>query len=533
MSEYQALYRAWRPERFRDIYGQEPITRTLKRQVQTGRVAHAYLFCGSRGTGKTTTAKVLSRALNCTNSTDGEPCGECAVCKQLKNESSLDVLEIDAASNNGVDEVRALRDRIAYPPTVGKYKVYIIDEVHMLSTSAFNALLKTLEEPPAHAIFILATTEPQRLPATVLSRCQRYDFKRIPVKDIVARLQVVLEGIGRSCSHQALEEIAVSADGGMRDALSLMDMCLSYTDGEVDAELVRQVLGSNGREFMFEFTDALAAGDAAKALTMIDTAMLGGKDPAVFAREVAQHLRTVLIAAETGESVAEIAQLTSEAASRFIRQAESYESVRLMRSMDLFIKAEGDMRYVAMPRSVIEMCAVKAARISNEKTAEGLSERVEALEKRLREGVFVAEKPFGAAANAPKAPQARPAPITSAEHASEAPGADGDRALFEQAVSYLTELGQNKRAFMFIKHLTYLRSDGELIYASLPSSFTREILEPAKDEITEVFSRIFGRPVRFSISIKQDAPNADAGINSATLTNVADNFGRENMELTE
>ena len=285
MNDYQALYRAWRPEQFKDIYGQEPITRTLKNQVISGRISHAYLFCGSRGTGKTTTAKVLSRALNCTNLQDGEPCGECDVCRQLKGESSLDVMEIDAASNNGVDNVRELKDRIAYPPTVGRYKIYIVDEVHMLSPGAFNALLKTLEEPPAHAVFILATTEPQKLPATILSRCQRYDFKRIPVKDIVARLRVVLEGISRQCTPQALEEIAVSADGGMRDALSLMDICLSYTDGEVDAALVRQVLGSSGREFMFDFADALADQDAGKALEMISEAMLDGRDPMVFTRE--------------------------------------------------------------------------------------------------------------------------------------------------------------------------------------------------------------------------------------------------------
>ena len=227
MSSYQALYRAWRPERFEDICGQEGVTKTLKRQITGERIAHAYLFCGSRGTGKTTTAKVLARAINCRNSQDGEPCGVCACCVQLKNESSMDVLEIDAASNNGVDEVRLLRDRIAYPPSVGKYKVYIIDEVHMLSTSAFNALLKTLEEPPSHAVFILATTEPQKLPATVLSRCQRYDFKRIPANVIIDRLKVVLAGIERSCDEEALDEIARAAEGGMRDALSLMDMCLS------------------------------------------------------------------------------------------------------------------------------------------------------------------------------------------------------------------------------------------------------------------------------------------------------------------
>ena len=526
MSDYQALYRAWRPEKFKDIYGQEPITRTLKRQIVTGRVAHAYLFCGSRGTGKTTTAKVLSRALNCVNTQDGEPCGECEVCRQLKNESSLDVLEIDAASNNGVDEVRALRDRITYPPTVGRYKVYIVDEVHMLSSSAFNALLKTLEEPPAHAVFILATTEPQKLPATVLSRCQRYDFKRISVKDIVSRLKVVLDGIGRACTQEALEEIAVSADGAMRDALSLMDMCLSYTDGEVDAALVRQVLGSNGREFMFEFTDALASGDAAKALQMIADAMADGRDPAVFTREVASHLRTILIAKEVGAAVEEIAQLTGESARRFLEQAQKYESTRLMRAMDLFIRAEGDMRYVAMPRSVIEMCAVRACRISNEKTPEGLSERIEALEKQIRQGVVVQSVP-GAPEAAPEQPKA--APQTRPQAKIAAP--DGGKALFDEAIAACVR--KLPMDVLYLKTLKYSKSDENTVYTSIPADkeIYKSLLDKKLGEIDSELSRAFGRGMKLNIAVDQAAKPSSGGINAATITNVIDVFDRANVEM--
>ncbi|MBQ2432850.1 MAG: DNA polymerase III subunit gamma/tau, partial [Clostridia bacterium] len=357
MASYQALYRAWRPEQFEDVCGQEAVTRTLKRQIVMGHVAHAYLFCGSRGTGKTTTAKVLSRAINCMNTKDGEPCGVCEACVQLKNENNMDVLEIDAASNNGVDEVRALRDRIAYPPTIGKYKVYIIDEVHMLSTSAFNALLKTLEEPPAHAVFILATTEPQKLPATVLSRCQRYDFRRIPQDVIVGRMKVVLDGIGRSAEEEALNEIARAAEGGMRDALSLLDMCLSYCTDGVSAPLVREVLGTTGREFMFEFTGAILENNTAQAVSLIDRAMRDGRDPQVFAREAAQHLRTLLMARLVPNDLAALTEITPEDAERFIQQTESFEQTRLMRAMDLFIRAEGDMKWVSNPRSILEMCA--------------------------------------------------------------------------------------------------------------------------------------------------------------------------------
>ena len=270
---YQALYRAWRPGTFTEICGQDAITRTLKRQVMSGHIAHAYLFCGTRGTGKTTAAKVLSRAINCLNPKDGDPCRECEICRALQQENCMDVIEIDAASNNGVDEIRDLREKIKYPPAVTRYKVYIIDEVHMLSTGAFNALLKTLEEPPKHAVFILATTEPQKLPATILSRCQRFDFHRISVETIVDRLMVVLGGIGRTAEEDALYEIARAAEGAMRDALSLLDVCLSYTDGEVTGSLARDVLGTAGRSAMFEFTDALIKGDAGGALLHIDGVM--------------------------------------------------------------------------------------------------------------------------------------------------------------------------------------------------------------------------------------------------------------------
>ncbi|MDL2318905.1 DNA polymerase III subunit gamma/tau, partial [Eubacteriales bacterium OttesenSCG-928-A19] len=238
----QALYRQWRPMRFSDVYGQDAAITTLRNQVASGRISHAYLFCGSRGTGKTTTAKIFARAVNCASPVDGEPCGECAACKALEDDGSLDIVEIDAASNNGVDEIRDLREKVKYPPQNGRYRVYIIDEVHMLSTGAFNALLKTLEEPPPHALFILATTEPQRLPATVISRVQRYDFRRIPAQVIVERLRVIVEGEHADVTDEALRLIARSAEGGMRDAISLLDMALSYGGGSVDAALVRDVL---------------------------------------------------------------------------------------------------------------------------------------------------------------------------------------------------------------------------------------------------------------------------------------------------
>ena len=249
---YQALYRQWRPKDFSSMVAQEAVISTLRNQVMSGRVAHAYLFCGSRGTGKTSTAKILARAINCEHPVGGDPCGQCESCRRLLADESMDVMEIDAASNNGVEEIRNLRETVKYPPQQGKYKVYIIDEVHMLSTSAFNALLKTLEEPPAYVVFILATTEPQKLPATILSRCQRFDFGRIPARQIAGRLRQAAEGAKAEASENALMLIARAAEGGMRDALSILDMCLGYSN-QVTEDLVRNVLGTSDRSFLFRF----------------------------------------------------------------------------------------------------------------------------------------------------------------------------------------------------------------------------------------------------------------------------------------
>lgn len=388
---YQALYRSWRPQTFSEICDQDAVVRTLRRQVETGHIAHAYLFCGTRGTGKTTAAKVLSRAINCLHPQNGDPCGECEVCKTLLEETCMDVQEIDAASNNSVDEVRDLRDKIKYPPVITRYKVYIIDEVHMLSTGAFNALLKTLEEPPSHAVFILATTEPNKLPATILSRCQRYDFHRISMNAIIGRLETVLKGIGRSAEPEALTEIARAAEGAMRDALSLLDVCLSFTEGTVDAKLARGVLGTTGRDFMFEFTDALIAFDAAAALKKIDEAMRRGSDPRIFALDTAAHLRGILLAGLVGTEVEELMEITPEDAGRFVEQAQRANEAQLTRAMERFIRVESESKYVTQPRTAVELAAVRSCHPEQE-DAPNTDERLARMEKMLENGVVAAPK---------------------------------------------------------------------------------------------------------------------------------------------
>ena len=268
---YTALYRKFRPQTFESVIGQEHIVRTLKNQMKTGRVSHAYLFCGTRGTGKTSTAKIFARAINCTNPTaDGEPCNECAVCKDILAGRSVNVIEIDAASNNGVDNIREIREEVKYPPTQGKYKVYIIDEVHMLSAAAFNALLKTLEEPPAHVIFILATTDPQKVPATILSRVQRFDFRRITTETIAQTLMGYLKEEGQQATPEAVRYVAHLGDGSMRDSLSILDQCLAFFSGEeVTLEKVLDIMGAVDQTIFFEMTDALAKRDAKEAMLLV------------------------------------------------------------------------------------------------------------------------------------------------------------------------------------------------------------------------------------------------------------------------
>ena len=414
---YQALYRRYRPTRFEDFVGQEAVIKTLRSQIMSGRIAHAYLFCGTRGTGKTSTAKVLARAVNCEHPENGDPCGVCPTCQALLDENSLDILEIDAASNNGVDEIRDLREKVKYPPQTGRYRVYIIDEVHMLSQGAFNALLKTLEEPPAYVVFILATTEPQKLPATILSRCQRFDFGRIPAHQIVERLRVALQEGEIHAEDAALARIARAAEGGMRDAWSIMDMCLSYAqeeDGGLTEALVLRVLGAADKSFLFDFADKLISSDASGALGMIDEMMRKGREVQVFVRDVSAHLRALMLADICSqEQLTQLLEVTQEDAAQYIGQAKRTSHTRLMRMLDLFLASETDMKWAAQPRFALETAALRACAPEETVQLEALLARVDELERKLREGVVAAApaKSRAKAAAEPAPEETAPAPI--------------------------------------------------------------------------------------------------------------------------
>lgn len=353
---YTALYRKKRPRTFKEIVGQPHIVRALGNQLKTGQISHAYLFCGTRGTGKTSAAKILARAVNCTELQNGEPCNACEMCKSILAERSLDVAEIDAASNNGVDNIRDLRDEVKYPPNQGRYRVYIVDEVHMLSTSAFNALLKTLEEPPPHVIFILATTDPQKIPATILSRCQRYDFRRISAADMIAALRNYLSGENLAFEDAALDYIAYHSDGAMRNALSLLDQCLSIgsDSGELTLESVRDLLGAVDRARLFEFTDALSQCDSGAVMEIIASAMDEGRDVSQFAADLVRHFRDVLVAGLTdGE------EFSANAAVKLKEQSARVPSGLLMRYINAFSEALREIRFAPHVRTAFEVCALK------------------------------------------------------------------------------------------------------------------------------------------------------------------------------
>ena len=383
---YRALYREWRSAKFSEVLGQDAVVKTLRRQIVTGRIAHAYLFCGSRGTGKTSLAKIMSRAINCLQPDEGEPCGVCDVCKAIVTESTLDVLELDAASNNSVDNVRDLLEQVRYPAQLGKYKVYIIDEVHMLSTAAFNALLKTLEEPPEHVVFIMATTEPQRIPATILSRVQRFDISRIPAELIQGRMQEALNKMQITAQEEALQMIARAAEGAMRDAWSILDMAVSAAvNNTITVEIVRDILGAADKDFLFGFADVLGKRDTNEVMVQIDQLIRSGYEAQVFMREMTRHLRALLIVKVVDQNAFSLLQCTQEDENRFRKQSSQFSQERLLRMMNTFMTADSEMRYASSPRIGLELAAMKACLDPTGEDSSALAERVAELEIQMKQ----------------------------------------------------------------------------------------------------------------------------------------------------
>lgn len=407
---YTALYRKFRPDCFEDVKGQEHIVTTLRNQIKAERVGHAYLFCGTRGTGKTTIAKIFAKAVNCEHPAEGSPCGTCAACRSIAAGASMNVIEIDAASNNGVDNIREIVEEVSYSPAEGRYKVYIIDEVHMLSIGAFNALLKTLEEPPSYAIFILATTEVHKIPITILSRCQRYDFRRITIDTIAARLQELMEAEQIQVEEKALRYVAKTADGSMRDALSLLDQCIAFHFGqELTYDKVLDVLGAVDTEVFGRLLRHVLQRDVNGCIGLLEEIVMQGRELTQFVTDFTWYLRNLLLV-KSSDNIEDVIDVSSDSLARLREEADMVETDGIMRYIRIFSELSGQIKYAVQKRILIEIALIKLCRPAMEKDYESVLERIRVVEEKIEKGI-VMDSGGGCQDGAPVYMQTEPAAL--------------------------------------------------------------------------------------------------------------------------
>ncbi|MGN0396382.1 MAG: DNA polymerase III subunit gamma/tau [Coprococcus sp.] len=384
---YMALYRKWRPDTFEEVKGQDHVVTTLKNQIKNDRIGHAFLFCGTRGTGKTSIAKLFAKAVNCEHPVDGSPCNECASCKAIARSASMNVIEIDAASNNGVDNIRQIREEVQYPPTEGRYKVYIIDEVHMLSAGAFNALLKTLEEPPSYVIFILATTESHKIPITISSRCQKYDFRRISVETISDRLMTLLGRENVEAEKRAVDYIAKAADGSMRDALSILDQCIAFNLGQkLTYDMVLETIGAVDIDIFDKLFCMVIDLNVAGAIDVIDEVVWQGSELSRFVSEFTWFLRNILLVKVSDDADGKL-DMTAEKLQRIKELSGMIDTETLIRYINVFSDTAASIKYAAQKRVVLELAVIKLCKPEMETDYESLLDRIRVLEKKLEQGV--------------------------------------------------------------------------------------------------------------------------------------------------
>ncbi len=409
---YTALYRKFRPDNFLDVKGQEHIVTTLKNQIKAERIGHAYLFCGTRGTGKTTVAKLLAKVVNCEHPVDGNPCNECSMCKAIAAQTSMNVIEIDAASNNGVDNVREIVEEVRYSPTEGKYKVYIIDEVHMLSAGAFNALLKTIEEPPSYVIFILATTEVHKIPVTILSRCQRYDFKRITIDIITERLAELMRAEEIEAEDKALRYVARVADGSMRDALSLLDQCISFYLGQkLTYDNVLEVLGAVDTQVFAKLIRHIRSQDVSACIKLLEEIESSGRELGQFTIDFIWYLRNLLLVKTTEDISDIIIEMSTENLAILQKEAADIDDQSLMRYIRVFSELSNQIRYATRKRVLIEIALIKLCKPEMEANLDSVISRIRMLEEKLERGVVMEAAHPVAQKEAGKEPQAKKAPV--------------------------------------------------------------------------------------------------------------------------
>lgn len=452
---YQALYRKFRPQEFEDVKGQDHIVKTLKNQINADRIGHAYLFCGTRGTGKTTIAKIFARAVNCEHPVEGSPCGECPTCKAIQNGSSMNVIEIDAASNNGVDNIRQIREEVAYRPTEGKYKVYIIDEVHMLSTGAFNALLKTLEEPPEYVMFILATTEAHKIPVTILSRCQRYDFHRISNDTIADRLFELMKEEQIEVEEKAIKYVAKAGDGSMRDALSLLDQCIAFHLGEkLTYENVLEVLGAVDTEVFSKLLRQVIAGEVAEAIGTLGQLVDEGREINQMVADFVWYMRNLLLL-QSSDDMEEVLEISKDNLVALKEEASLVKPEVLMRYIRVFSELSNQIRFATQKRIMVEMAIIKLCKPQMEQDYSSIIDRLDSLEKKMENGVPVVAASSGGAVQNPQA-----TPIVKQELPKAIP--EDIENVMKSWKSILSEIGGTSRVFLN-KAVTTLGPAGELV----------------------------------------------------------------------
>jgi len=529
---YTALYRKFRPATFEDVKGQEHIVTTLKNQIMAERIGHAYLFCGTRGTGKTTVAKIFAKAVNCENPTEGSPCGECAVCKAIAAGASMNVIEIDAASNNGVDNIREIVDEVSYSPAEGKYKVYIIDEVHMLSIGAFNALLKTLEEPPSYVIFILATTEVHKIPITILSRCQRYDFKRITIDTISARIKELTKIEQVSIEEKAIRYIAKTADGSMRDALSLLDQCIAFHFGqELTYDKVLDVLGAVDTEVFSRLLRVVLDADVTGTINILEEMVIQGRELTQFVADFTWYLRNLLLI-KTADGVEDIIDVSTENLARLKEEAKMADNDTIMRYIRVLSELSGQIRFAAQKRILIEMALIKLCRPAMETDTQSLADRIRQLEQKIEKGVPVSVSP-----EALKAMQGNggsvPGESVQEKQADLPKAIPGDiRQVVSKWAVAISETPNPMKTYLKSAYPS-LSEDGKLLIVvqdGIPSDYFRQ--EGHKEELAKLLSDYAGKEIEVIIQSMDGSRNPEDTFPDLTRL-VSENINMEIEELEE
>lgn len=502
---YTALYRKFRPATFEDVKGQDHIVTTLKNQIKAERTSHAYLFCGTRGTGKTTIAKIFAKAVNCENRTDGSPCGECAICKAIAAGASMNVIEIDAASNNGVDSIREIVDEVAYSPAEGRYKVYIIDEVHMLSIGAFNALLKTLEEPPSYVIFILATTEVHKIPITIMSRCQRYDFKRITIDTISERIRELMEQEQVQIEDKAIRYIAKVADGSMRDALSLLDQCIAFHFGqELTYDKVLDVLGAVDTEVFSRLLRIVLKGDVTGAISLLEEIIMQGRELTQFILDFTWYLRNLLLV-KNADGIEDVIDVSTENLSRIKEEAQITENVVIMRYIRVLSELSGQIRYASQKRILVEMTLIKLCRPEMETDSQSLVDRIRQLEEKIENGIPAAAFRETVISNDGGSADAKP--VVRAELPKAIP--EDIRQAVGKWSAIVSETAMPMKAYLKNAYPS-LAGDGSLLVVvedGLPSDYFREAKR--REELERIVSDFTGKEIKVTVQSSEQGRNPE------------------------